>query len=469
MKTALTGLAAAILAAALLLGAGAPTPSAPPALVLTGATLIDGTGAPPVPDAVVVVRDGRIAAAGPRGKVAIPKGARVEDLAGRFLVPGFFDMHAHVTILFGSMDAKGYDAATSAVVLRKLLAFGITTVRNPSAPLPVGVELRDAVAHGKLPGPRIFTSGESVNGRAFSSGPNGIVHTEEEARQEVRRQVAAGVDVIKLYSGLQPDLARAAIAEAHARKVKVVGHLGTTTWTEGAQAGIDGVEHGAPWTEDWLAPAHREEYRKAIEEQGGMKARIRWLELLDLKGPEVTAAVDELARRHVAVDPTLIAYATKFEGDDPKYIASPDLALCPPPIVADWKKGTFTSDWTADDFRRGHAVWPKVLQLAKLYHDRGVTLLTGSDLPNPWVIPGVSYHQELALLAEAGIPPLAILKMATHNGAEALGILKDVGTLEPGKRADLVVLAASPLQDIHNTRRIERVMQGGVWRPSDKP
>jgi imidazolonepropionase-like amidohydrolase len=116
VKAGLTGLAAVILAAAVLLGAGAPRPSAPSALVLIGATLIDGTGAPPVPDAVVVVRDGRIAAAGPRGKVAIPEGARVEDLAGRFLVPGFFDMHAHVTILFGSMDAKGYDAATSAVL-----------------------------------------------------------------------------------------------------------------------------------------------------------------------------------------------------------------------------------------------------------------------------------------------------------------------------------------------------------------
>jgi imidazolonepropionase-like amidohydrolase len=431
-------------------------------LALTGATLIDGTGRAPIPDAVVLIRDGRIAAAGPRSRVPIPQGAHVEDLKGKFLVPGFFDMHAHVTILFGTKDAQGYDPATSAAVLEKLLAFGITTVRNPSAPLPVGVELRDAVASGKLRGPRIFTTGESVNGRAFRSGPNGIVHTEEEARQEVRRQVAAGVDAIKLYSGLQPDLARAAIAEAHARKVRVVGHLGTTTWTEGAQAGIDGVEHGAPWTSDWLAPADREAYERAVDENG-MKARILWLERLNLKGPEVTAAVDELARHHVTVDPTLIAYATKFEGDDPKYIASPDFALCPPALIADWKKGTFVSDWTADDFRRGHAAWPKVLQLAKLYYDRGVTLLTGSDLPNPWVIPGVSYHQELALLAEAGIPPLEILKMATHNGAEALGILAEVGTIEPGKQADLVVLQADPLADIHNTRRIEKVMQRGEW------
>jgi imidazolonepropionase-like amidohydrolase len=435
----------------------------PPVLALTGATLIDGTGAPAVADAVVLIRGGRILAAGPRDKVAVPAGARVEDLAGRFLIPGLFDMHAHVTILFGSMDAKGYDAATSAAVLKQLLAFGITTVRNTSGPLPPAVELRQAVAQGRIPGPRIFTAGEAIDGAPFPSGPDKVVRTQEEARREVDRQVAAGVDAIKLYSSLPPDLARAAIAEARARKVRVIGHLGATTWTQGAEAGIDGVEHGAPWTSDWLAPADREEHRRAAREQGGMKGRVRWLELLNVQGPEVAAAVDTLVRRHVAVDPTLIAYVTKFRGDDPQYVASPDFKWVPAPMMADWKKGTFTSDWTPDDFRRAHAVWPKVLQLVKLYYDRGVTLLSGSDLPNPWVIPGVSYHQELALLAEAGIPPREILKIATHNGAEALGILRDVGTLEPGKRADLVVLAADPLADIHNTRRIERVMQGGGW------
>jgi imidazolonepropionase-like amidohydrolase len=447
-------------AAVLLLGAAPPKPSS--VVVLSGATLIDGTGGPAVPDAQVVIRDGRIVAAGPRGKVEIPAGARMEDLTGRYLVPGFFDMHAHVTILFGSMDAKGYDAATSATVLRQLLAFGITTVRNPASPLPTGVELRDAVARGTIPGPRIFTTGEAINGGSLS-GPGGIVHTPDEARREVDRQAAAGVDAIKLYSGLPPDTARAAIAEARSKHIRVIGHLGATTWTEGAEAGIDGVEHGAPWTADWLAPADREDYRKAIREQGGMKARILWLERLHVQGPEVAAAVDALARHHVAVDPTLIAYVTKFRGDDPQYIASPDFKHVPAPMLADWKKGTFVSDWTADDFRRAHAVWPKLLELVKLYHGRGVTLLAGSDLPNPWVIPGISFHQELALLAEAGIPPRDILRIATHNGAEALGILGDAGTLEPGKRADVIVLSADPLADIRNTRGIEKVMQGGGW------
>jgi hypothetical protein len=148
-----------------------------------------------------------------------------------------------------------------------------------------------------------------------------------------------------------------------------------------------------------------------------MKARILWLERLHVQGPEVAAAVDTLARHHVAVDPTLIAYVTKLRGDDPQYIASPDFKHVPAPMMADWKKGTFVSDWSEEDFRRAHAVWPKLLELVKLYHDRGVTLLAGSDLPNPWVIPGVSFHQELALLAEAGIPPASSATPAPWNPA----------------------------------------------------
>lgn len=458
-------LAAALLALVVLLG-GAPTPlpaaETPKAeiLALTGVTVIDGTGAAPVLDAVVVIRDGRIAAIGKRAHVAIPEGARVENLPGRWVIPGLFDLHAHVTFLNHDKNSA-YDPETSARVLRMLLDFGITTVRNPTAPLPAGVELRDAVAAGKLPGPRIFTTGECLSPRPLPGAPTVVVKTEEEVRREVRRQADAGVDAIKIYSTLPPELTKVAIEEAHARKLQAIGHLGRTTWTEAARAGIDMIEHGAPWTADWLAPEHREAYEKAIDEQGGMKARILWLERLDPDGPQVAQALAELARHGVTVDPTLIAYETKFKGNDPRYLQSPDLALAPAPMLKDWRSGTFVDDWTPEDFRRGAAVWPKMIRLLKVYHERGIRLVSGSDLPNPWVVPGAGLHRELELLADAGLPPLEVLRIATHNGAQALGILKDVGTLEPGKRADLIVLSASPLEDIRNTRKIEQVLKDG--------
>jgi imidazolonepropionase-like amidohydrolase len=287
-------------------------------------------------------------------------------------------------------------------------------------------------------------------------------------RKEVRAQAAAGVDFVKVYAGLSRPLVRSAIEEAHARGIKVIGHLQETTWTEAARDGIDFIAHGAPWSAAYLPDARRAAYLDAMRTEGGMKARLRWLEWVDPSGPEITEMVDELARRGIPVDPTLVAYETKLRGDDPMYVDSADLRLTPAPMLAGWRNGTFTSDWTPDDYARGHALWPKLPALVGHYYRRGVRLVVGSDLPNPWVVPGASFHRELELLVQSGISPLEVLSLATRNGAAALGL--DAGTIEPGRRADLVVLEADPLVDIGNTRRIRLVLKDGrVWRPADLP
>jgi hypothetical protein len=259
---------------------------------------------------------------------------------------------------------------------------------------------------------------------------------------------------------------RAAVEEAHARGVKVIGHLQATTWTDAARDGIDFIAHGAPWAAACLPEGRRAAYADAVREEGGMKARLRWLEWVDPSGPEIAEMARELAERGVVVDPTLVAYDTKFRGDDPRYVESPDLAIAPPVMLAGWKRTTFTSDWTKADYARGHALWPRVLDLVRTYQRRGVRLAAGSDLPNPWVVPGAGFHRELELLVESGIPVAEVLSIATRNGAAALGL--DAGTVEPGRRADLVVLEENPLADIRNTRRIRLVVRGGrAWRPQD--
>jgi imidazolonepropionase-like amidohydrolase len=429
-----------------------------PALVIQGATLIDGTGRAPRPDTVVVVRGDRIAAVVRRSGYRAPTGARVVDARGRFVVPGFADMHAHVAFLRNpTAPDAGYDRATTERVLRILLASGITTVRNPAAPTADGVALRDDVASGRIVGPRIFTAGASINlRRRGTGGPTSDVSSEDEIRAEVRRQAAAGVDFIKLYNALPPDLVRAAIDEAHAHRVRVIGHLQATTWTEAARFGIDAIAHGAPWSAAYLPAERRARY------DGTMKGRIDWLEGIDVEGPEIREMLAELARRRVALDPTLVAYHTKFWGDDPIYLRSPDLALVPEPMLESWRRGTFVDDWTASDFRRARAAWPTIERLVRLYHRQGVLLTAGSDLPNPWVVPGAGFHRELELLVAAGLSPSDVLRIATRNAAEALGILDSAGTVEPGKRADLVVLAADPLADIRNTRRVLKVVAAGI-------
>jgi imidazolonepropionase-like amidohydrolase len=249
------------------------------------------------------------------------------------------------------------------------------------------------------------------------------------------------------------------------RRLPVIGHLQRTSWTEAALAGIDFLTHGGNWHEAYVLPARRSAYEKL---GGTMRARISWLEWLDLEGPAVDSMVLVLRDYRVSVDPTLVAYHSKFWWRDSIYQRDPDVALVPE-VRENWRVlGMHTRDWTADEFDRAQAAWPKMLALVARMQRESVHLTTGSDLASPWVIPGVALHQELALLVSAGIAPVEVLRLATRNGAEALGLLGESGTVEPGKRADLVVLEADPLRDIRNTRRIRYVILGGrIFRPDE--
>jgi hypothetical protein len=386
------------------------------------------------------------------------------DLTGQVVMPGLVDMHYHVTT--GAMryrrDAAGrldstYDRRLAERLLEVALAHGITTIRDPGAsPLEDPIALREAVDSGQVLGPRMFTAGPIISDPGLSP---------EQLRREIRAQADAGVDFIKLYSGIRPDQLRLAVDEAHARRLPVIGHLQRTSWTEAALAGIDFLTHGGNWHEAYVLPARRSAYEKL---GGTMWARISWLEWLDLDGPAVDSMILALRAHRVSVDPTLVAYHTKFWWRDSIYQRDPDVALVPE-VLENWRViGMPTKDWTAEEFDRAQAAWPKMLALVARMQHESVRLTTGSDLASPWVIPGVALHQELALLVSAGIAPVEVLRMATRNGAEALGLLGESGTVEAGKRADLLVLDADPLRDIRNTRRIRYVvLSGRIFRPDE--
>jgi hypothetical protein len=386
---------------ALLLAACGPKVPARDILALTNARVVNGNGGPVLDNVTVVIEDGRISLVGPTAAVTLPADARHMELTGHVVMPGLIDMHYHVTT--GAMryrrDAAGrldstYDRRLAERLLRVALAHGITTIRDPGAsPLAAAIALREAVDSGRLPGPRIFTAGPIISDPGLSP---------EQLRREIRAQAEAGVDFIKLYSGIGPDQLRPAVEEAHAQRLPVIGHLQRTSWTEAALAGIDFLSHGGSWHEAYVLPERRSAYEKL---GGTMRARISWLEWLDLEGPAVDSMILALREHQVSVDPTLVAYHTKFWWRDSIYQRDPDVALVPE-LLENWRVlGMHTKDWTADEFDRAQAAWPKMLGLVARMQREGVHLTTGSDLASPWVIPGVALHQELALLVSAGIAP----------------------------------------------------------------
>src|SRR6266705_3372738 len=186
-----------------------------------------------------------------------------------------------------------------------------------------------------------------------------------------------------------------------------------------------------------------------------------WLDDVQPEGPEIGTMIAELSHRRIPVDPTLIAYATKIKGSDPRFVDSPDLALAPAAMRSSFSILNPVRDWTTHDFEHGRRSWHKMDALVQAYSRGGVLLTAGSDEPNPWVVPGPSLHTEPELLVEAGLSPLVVLTIATRNGADSLGILKDVGTVSVGKRADLIVIDRDPTKDIRNTRAISLIVAQG--------
>ncbi len=424
---------------------------APGTLVLEGATIIDGTGADPIQDSVVVISDGRIQFIGNRMAYEPPDDATTIDVRGKWLTPGLSDMHVHI---FG-------DAPQTQEILNRLLAFGITTMRIAAAPETDngegGVITREQIQAGALTGPNVFSAGPMLDA-SKSWDWAVVVETADDVRDEVRRQAAAGVDFIKLYVGLGPDLIRAAIDEADIVGLETIGHLGATSWAQAAELGIDHLVHSGLSGPTWELSTSDD-----FDESGAFPSSSMLAEL-DFASPAAVALAQLLADKGVTVEPDLVLTEAIYWSGDPELLAErlePEIG--PAWLTANWIGNRQAFGPRPDDAGREilQATFESNLGFVRLLHDSGVRLLVGTDLMNPWMTPGVSVHRELELLSQAGIPAIDVLTIATRNAAAAVDRLDDFGTLEAGKRADVVVLAADPLADIRNTRAIDWVIKDG--------
>ena len=442
------------------------TPARAQTVVLQGATVIDGTDRPPIANANVVIRNGWITAVGPATEIRPPAGAKMIPIAGKYILPGFIEMHGHLAIAVWEVDSSGpkrvlrypYDEEATKELTRSQLAFGITTVRNPAGPTREAVSLRNRVRSGELIGPRIVTAGAPID-RPSGNTMMDPATTEAEVRAAVARQAAAGVDFIKLYSTLDSAQIGWAVDEAHKHGLPAIAHLWKTAWTDALNVGLDGITHIIVSNAKLLPESKRAEYLASIR---GGQFMFDWFKHADFDGPEIREMIATVVRHRISIDPTLLAFEFTAWMDDSTRFSAEALKYTPPTLAAKAAAAnTLRPVWPKEDHESARVQFRRMQELTRRLHQAGVPLTVGTDGANPWL-----YHYELELLVGSGIPAADVVRMATRNGALSLGLISEIGTVEVGKRADLVVLDADPSADIRNTRRIAWVVQNGrVARP----
>lgn len=429
---------------------------------------LDADAAADAPRRCVLLEAGRIARIAPAGDAACRAGADVRALDGRWLLPGLIDMHAHLTLGPPAVEMRDgapvmtahADDAIAAHNALALLAYGVTTLRNPGGDLAAAARYRAARASGALAGPESFDAGAILNDVAIE-GLAVAVADADAVRAEVAAQAAAGADWIKLYTGLSPDLLRAGIDAAHAHGLPAVAHLEGVAWTDALAMDLDGLVHLMPTSPDLLAPDARAAWQASA--RPGTYVFFEWWEHVDPEGPEADALVAAFAEHRPVFDATLVAFHAAFWQDQADAPYRDAARLAPAPLREAWEAWfTFAAGWTPDDHARARAIWPKVQRLVVRLADSGARFTVGTDMGNPWVVPGLSMHQEMALLVEAGLSPTRVLRAATADAADALGAGARLGRIAEGFEADLLVLDADPRADIAHALAIHAVFNDGV-------
>jgi imidazolonepropionase-like amidohydrolase len=424
MRTLHLSAGLAILCAGLTPAAQTPGASTPGrSLAMTGATVVDGTGAPPLTNAVIVIRDGRIAAIGPASSARIPDGVERLDLRGKTVLPGFVNAHGHANETSGLQSGPQFNTREN--VLRQLslyARYGVTSVFSLGGDGAAGFALRDEPANERA---RIFVSGAIVTGK-----------TPEAAAADVDALAAAKVDWVKvrvdghLGAGSTPlAAAKGAIDRAHAHKVPLAAHL------------------------YYLADAHQ-----LLRDSVDLIAH-------SVRDKDVDAEFIRLARaRDVCVVPTLMREVSTYVYEtEPAFFTDPFFVrLADTAAVDQLKTPARQQTYRTPAAQSNKAGLEQASRNLKLLKDAGVRIAMGTDSGPAGRFQGYFEHMELELMVKAGLTPMQAIVAATGDAARCMKKGGQIGTIQPGAWADLVVYGASPVDDIRNTRTLEQVFVAGV-------
>jgi len=421
---------------------------AAPIIALTHARVIDGTGRPARDDQTLVIQDGKIAAIGRSGAVEIPRGARIRDLTGQTALPGLVGMHEH---LFYQIERPGSaPLVTNApeAFAKLYLAAGVTTIRTAgTADFDGDLRIKRQIEVGSQPGPEIDVTGPYLN--AVGDRPN-----PQEIAQEVERAADQGATSFKAYTTLRSSELKAAIEAAHKRGLRITGHLCAVGYREAASLGIDNIEHGIIFDTDLYSGKQPDQ----CPDQRDLFGDVMHMNVTDAA---IQRTIGDLVRHGVAITSTLAvieSYTGRDHAIDPRIPVLLSSRLREPYRSGLKRWSNPNDDWAL--------AWAQLLHVEMAFERAfvaaGGRLMAGAD-PTGWggTIAGSGDQRELELLVEAGLSPEAAIKVATQNGAGFLH-KHEVGTIDRGQQADLVIVRGNPSQHIGDVRNVEMVMKEGV-------
>jgi imidazolonepropionase-like amidohydrolase len=402
-------------------------------LAFVGATVIDVTGEPPVANATIVVRNGKILAVGPGDKVTVPSDAQRVDVKGKFIIPGLWDMHAH------------YEQVEWGPIY---LAAGVTTVRDVGNEFDFITAVRDAVSSGKGLGPRMLLAGIVDGDSPYAVGIT-RVNSPADAQAWVQRYHDAGFQQIKIYSSVTSENVRAVCSDAHKLGMTVTGHIpqGMTAY-DGVNDGMDQINH-IHYVFDLLSP-------KGFDAKKATRAEFeKVMASVDVNSDEGKQAVAFLKDHNTVIDPTIaLMELVERPADIPADKMEPGIDHVAPELREQLISGGLPPERAAN----GQKLVQENLALIGALHRAGVRIVAGTDQ----AVPGYSLYREIELYNQAGFTPMEALQAATVVPARVMKADHDSGSIEVGKRADFDILDANPLENIHNIRSVRSVVANGV-------
>ncbi|HEX8285582.1 MAG TPA: amidohydrolase family protein [Pyrinomonadaceae bacterium] len=421
-----------------------------PAVALAHVRVIDGTGGPALADQTVVISAGKILSVGPAASAKIPEGAKVLEMAGRSVIPGLVLMHEHLFYPTGRLalfNEMGWSFP------RLYLGAGVTTMRTAGSVEPyTDLNIKKLIDTGRIPGPKVRVTGPYLDGKGAFATQFRVLDGPDSARRMVNQWADEGVTSFKAYMYISRAELGAAIEEAHKRGIKVTGHLCAVGFREAAALGIDNLEHGIVVDTEFL-PGKRPDVCPPQNEN------VSHIAKLDIGSAPVREMIRDLVARKVAVTSTLAVFEAFLPDRPPLQQRVLDA------MTLDARTQYLAS--RARSAERKDSPWAaalkKEMQFELAFVRAGGRLMAGTDpTGNGGALAGFGSQREIILLVEAGFTPLEAIRISTLNAAEYLGEADSVGSIAPGKTADLVVLRGDPSADINDIEKVELVFKDGL-------